>query len=384
MINRDRLLNHVLDLIQIDSHSREERDVALRLKADCEALGGTVHIDDAGEKVGGNVGNVIAYFKGTAGDHVPPIFLAAHMDTVVPGRGVKPIRDGNLIRTDGTTVLGGDDKTGCSIIVESIRALQENNIPYSDLEVAFTICEEVGLLGAKNIDIQRFRSKFGLVLDSDDPGHLITRAPSANRMRFTIHGLEAHAGVCPENGISAIKIASEAIAEMKLGRIDHETTANIGTIHGGVAANVIPNRVELFCEARSHSDEKLEAQTAHMVECLEQAAARYEVVLDGATITARVDKSIERDYHRMDISEDSLVVRLVKQAAKNLGKACEPLPTGGGCDANVFNRIGIECANLGTGMNNIHTVKEYLLLDDFYESADIVFEVLKLYAQNGN
>ncbi len=381
MINRERMLNHVLELIQIDSHSREERDVAMKLKADCEALGGTVYIDSAGEKVGGNVGNVIVHFKGT-NPNAPPFFLSSHMDTVVPGKGVKPIREGNIIRTDGTTVLGGDDKTGCSIIVECIRTLQEQNIPYSDLQIVFTICEEVGLLGAKNCEIDRVSAKFGLVLDSDDPGHLITKAPSSNRMRFTIYGLEAHAGVCPEKGISAIKIASEAIAEMKLGRIDHETTSNIGTINGGVAVNVVPNRVDLYCEARSHNDDKLETQTSHMVDCLERAVSHHEVTNDGHTIKARLEKHIERDYHRMDLADDSMIVKLVKQAAHNLGHDCEPLPTGGGCDANIFNRKGIECANLGTGMHNIHTVKEYMSIDDFYQSADIVFEVLKLHGQN--
>ncbi|MBX7223769.1 MAG: M20/M25/M40 family metallo-hydrolase [Blastocatellia bacterium] len=381
MINRERMLDHVLQLIQIDSHSREEREVALRLKADCEALGGTVLIDDAGEKVGGNTGNVIVHFKGTRNGDVAPIFLSAHMDTVVPGKGVKPIREGGIIRTDGTTVLGGDDKTGCSIIVETVRTLQEHKIPYGDIEVCFTICEEVGLLGAKNTDISRFSSTFGLVLDSDDPGHLITKAPSSNRMRFLIHGLEAHAGVAPEKGISAIKIAGEAIAMMNLGRIDHETTANIGLINGGVAVNVIPNRVELLCEARSHNDDKLENQTRHMIDCLHQVAARYGVELDGLKVSARVEEQVERDYHRMDVQEDSRIVQLVKRAAANLGHACEPLPTGGGCDANVFNRKGIECANLGTGMNNIHTVKEYLVIDDFYQSADVVLEVLKLHGQ---
>ena len=217
-INKDRLRAYLLDLVQIDSHSREEAGVAARLRADLEALGLEVEIDDAGEKVGGDTGNVICRIKGTVPD-APPIFLAAHMDTVVPGKGVKPVVDGDIIRTDGTTVLGGDDKSGVAIIVECIRTLKEKNIPHSDIDAVFTICEEVGLLGAKHLDMERIRSKYGLVLDSDDIGYLFTRAPSSDHMEFVVHGLEAHAGVCPENGISAIQIAAEAITKMKLGQI---------------------------------------------------------------------------------------------------------------------------------------------------------------------
>ena len=292
-INRERLRQYLLDLVQIDSHSREEGAVAARIRADLEALGVEVEVDDAGEKVGGDTGNVIARVKGTV-EGAPPIFLAAHMDTVVPGKGVKPVIDGDVIRTDGTTVLGGDDKSGCAIIVECVRTLRENGIPHSDIDAVFTICEEVGLLGAKYLDLAGIRSTYGLVLDSDDVGYLFTKAPSADHMEFVVHGLEAHAGVCPENGISAIKIAAEAIAAMKLGRIDDETTANIGVIEGGAATNIIPNRVVLRGEARSHDDAKLDAQTDHMRACLREAAARYSVVVDGEVVRARVDEHVTR------------------------------------------------------------------------------------------
>lgn len=379
-INRDRLRNYLLDLVQIDSHSREEADVAARVRADLEALGIEVEVDDAGTKVGGNTGNVIARVKGTV-EGAPPIFLAAHMDTVVPGKGVKPVIDGDIIRTDGTTVLGGDDKSGVAIIVEVIRTLREKNIPHSDIDAVFTICEEVGLLGAKHLDMSRIRSKYGLVLDSDDIGYLFTRAPSADHMEFVINGLEAHAGVCPENGISAIKIAAEAIAAMKLGRIDSETTANIGVIQGGMATNIIPNRVVLQGEARSLDDGKLDAQTAHMCQTLRDAAARHVVVVDGETIRASVEEHVTREYHAMNVPDESTIVQLVIRAANNLNQVVKTLATGGGCDANVFNRRGLEVANLGTGMQAIHTVKEWLNVQDMYLSADVVLEILKLNAE---
>jgi tripeptide aminopeptidase len=377
MINQERIKNLLLELVQIDSHSRKEREVAQRIKALCEEMGAEVEIDDAGEKVGGNTGNVIARFPGT----IPgsePIMMSAHMDTVVPGEGVKPIVEGDIIRTDGTTVLGGDDKSGCAVIIETIRSLQEQKIPHTPIEAIFSICEEVGLLGAKNVDVSRIKSKFGIVFDSDDPGFLFTKGPSANHLEFRVHGLESHAGVAPEEGISAIKVAAEAIVNMKLFRIDSETTANIGVIRGGEATNIITNLVELKGEARSLNEDKLKAQCDHMVECFEKAAAKYEVTVGGKTTKAWVESKVEPEYYAMDVPDSSHVVQLVLQAAARLGKEVKTLSSGGGCDANIFNRRGIECANLGTGMRAIHTVNEWLDVKDMYASADMTLEILKL------
>ncbi|MEA2174950.1 MAG: tripeptide aminopeptidase [Blastocatellia bacterium] len=377
MINQERIKNLLLELVQIDSHSRKERDVAERIKKYCEEMGAEVSIDEAGEKVGGNSGNVIARFRGTI-PGAEPIMMSAHMDTVVPGEGVKPIIEGDIIRTDGTTVLGGDDKSGCAVIIETIRCLQEQNIPHTDIEAIFSICEEVGLLGAKHVDVSKIRSKYGIVFDSDDPGFLFTKGPSANHLEFKIYGLESHAGVAPEEGISAIKIAAEAIAAMKLGRIDEETTANIGVIRGGEATNIITNLVSLKGEARSLDERKLDEQCAHMVKCFEDAAAKYEVTVAGKTTKGRVESTVEREYSAMDVPDSSHVVQLVIRAAARLGKEVKTLSSGGGCDANIFNRKGIECANLGTGMRAIHTVNEWLDVKDLYASAEMTLEILKL------
>jgi tripeptide aminopeptidase len=377
MINQERIKNLLLELVQIDSHSRKERDVAERIKKYCEEMGAVVEIDDAGEKVGGNSGNVIARFRGTILD-AEPIMMSAHMDTVVPGEGVKPIVEGDIIRTDGTTVLGGDDKSGCAVIIETIRCLQEQNIPYTDIEAIFSICEEVGLLGAKNVDVSKIRSKYGIVFDSDDPGFLFTKGPSANHLEFKIYGLESHAGVAPEDGISAIRIAAEAIAGMKLFRIDEETTANIGVIEGGKATNIITNLVTLQGEARSLDEAKLKRQCDHMVKCFEDAAAKYEVTVEGRTTKGRVESKVEPEYYAMDVPDSSCVVQLVLQAASRMGLDVKTMASGGGCDANIFNKRGIECANLGTGMRAIHTVNEWLDVKDLYASAEMTLEILKL------
>jgi len=377
MINQERIKNLLLELVQIDSISRKERDVAERIKKYCEEMGATVEIDDAGAQVGGNSGNVIARFPGTI-PGAETIMMSAHMDTVVPGEGVRPIVEGDIIRSDGTTVLGGDDKSGCAVIIETIRCLQEQNIPYAPIEAVFSICEEVGLLGAKQVDTSKLNAKYGLVFDSDDPGFLFTRGPSADHMDFKIYGLESHAGVAPEEGISAIRIAAEAIHNMKLGRIDHETTANIGVIEGGKATNITTNFVLLRGEARSLDDKKLEAQTAHMIKCCEDAAAKCEVTVAGCTTKGRVESLVTREYSAMDVPDSSRVVQLVYAAAARLGQKVETLASGGGCDANIFNKRGIECANFGTGMRAIHTVKEWLDVKDMYASAEMTLEVLKV------
>ena len=379
MIQKERLKNLLIELIKIDSHSRKERDVALRLKKEMGELGAEVRIDDSGEKVGGNTGNVIARFQGNVPGSTP-LFLSAHMDTVVPGEGVTPVLEGNILRSDGRTVLGGDDKSGVAIICEVMRIVREQGLPLSDVDVVFTICEETGLLGARHVDVSSLRAKFGLVLDSDAVGFLFTRGPAANHLEFKIHGLEAHAGVCPERGISAIKVAADGISRMNLGRIDEETTANLGVIEGGMAVNIVPNSVQLRGEARSLSDEKLDQQTRHMQQCLEQAAADYSLQLDGKRFQASVESKVRRQYDRMEVPDEAPIVKLVYAAANNLGLKVQTLSTGGGCDANIFNKRGLVVANMPTGMKDIHTVNEWLDLNDLYNSARMVLEVVKLNA----
>jgi tripeptide aminopeptidase len=379
MINQERLKNLLIELIKIDSLSRKEYAVAMRLKREMEELGARVAIDDAAEKVGGTVGNVIAQFPGTI-PGARPLLLSAHMDTVVPGEGITPVLDGDILHTDGRTVLGGDDKSGVAIICEVLRVIKDNRIACGDVDVVFTICEEAGLIGAKCLDVKRLRARTGLVLDSDSVGFLFTKAPAANRMEFQVVGLEAHAGVCPEKGISAVQVAAEGIAQMKLGRIDHETTANIGLIEGGMAVNIVPNSVVLRGEARSHRQDKLDGQTKHMLQCLEEAAARHTVELDGKRYSATVSARVERDYDQMDVPDDAPIVQLVQAAANNLRVELKTLATGGGCDANVLNHKGLEVANLSTGMREIHTVNEWLDVKDLYLSAQMVLEIVRLNA----
>jgi tripeptide aminopeptidase len=380
MINRKRLTEEFLELVSIPSLSRQEGKVARRLESILKDMGASVEVDAAGEGVGGDTGNILARFPGNA-PAAPPFLLSGHMDTVGPAAHVRAIVEGDLIHTDHTSVLGGDDKAGLVAILEAIRVLREHALPHGDLEVVITICEESGLLGAKHFDTGRLRARRGLVLDVDGVNELVTRAPAANRLSFIVHGLEAHAGICPERGISAVQVASEAIAGMRLGRVDAETTANLGVIHGGLATNIVPSQVTVRGETRSLSEAKLAAQTEHMRARFEEAAGRRAVTLEGREHRARVEAQVERQYERLDIAADATIVRLVASAARALGRVCPTRSTGGGSDANVFATRGIEVANLACGMRDIHTVNEWVDVKDLVATAELVLETVRANAR---
>jgi tripeptide aminopeptidase len=377
MIDHERVASEFLGLVRISSPSRREGEVARQLAATLRTLGAAVEVDDAGSKVGGDTGNVLAHVPGSVPD-AAPFLLCAHMDTVVPCDEVRPVRSGDVVRSDGTTVLGGDDKAGVVAILEALRVARERGIAHGPVDVLFTVCEEIGLLGARHFDCGRLRARRGLVLDCDGVHELITRAPAANAVRFTVHGLEAHAGLCPEQGINAIAVAAEAIAAMRLGRLDDETTASLGLIEGGLATNIVPNRVTVRGEARSLSVDKLEAQTRHMQDCFEAAASRHRVTVDGQQHAARVEATVLRTYEPLDVAEDRPVVAQVRLAAGRLGATLRTRATGGGSDANVLAGRGLEVANLGCGMRAIHTVHEWVDLRDVAATAALLVEVLRL------
>ncbi len=367
-----------LDLVQIDSLSKKERAVALVLEKALLKIGAEVSFDQAGEAVGGEIGNLIARFPGTDPTR-PTLLLSAHMDTVVPGEGIKPICDGDVIRSDGTTILGGDDKSGIAIIIEVLRTLKEKSLSHGDIEIVFTICEEFGLVGAKHLDCSQLKSKSGIVLDCDHADFLFTQSPASDRMEFTVHGLEAHAGVCPEAGISAIQIAADAISRMSLGRIDFETTANVGMIEGGAAVNIVPKTVFVRAESRSHNEEKLDKQTSHMRRCFSEAVDKFSVEKNGKKITGRITEKVWRDYNRVNLPGSAPIVRAVLQAAERCGYSVKTNATGGGCDANIFNEKGITVPNLGTGMYQIHTVDEWLDFKETCQTAEVLLEVVKTF-----
>lgn len=370
MINEKRLLERFLNYVQIDSPTKYEREFAEYIMKEMEKMGLEVHMDDAGEKVGSNSGNVIGRLKeNTDGE---AILFSAHMDTVSPGKGIKPVIKDGVIYSDGTTVLGGDDKAGIAAILEAIETVIEKGIPHGDIEVVFSIYEEGGLYGAKNLDYTKLKAKKGFVLDSGgNPGEIIIQGPAQNKIYAKFIGKEAHAGVAPENGISAIQMAAEAISNMKLLRIDEETTANIGVISGGEATNIVTKEVKIQGEARSLSDEKLQKQTEHMVKCCEEAAQKF---------GGRVEVEVDHSYGAFKVEEDAEIVQKVKEACRNIGLEPYTTSSGGGSDTNILNANGIVAVNLGIGERKPHTVEEHIHIKDLENAARLVLEIIKVHA----
>ncbi len=367
MVNRQRLVNEFLELVRIDSLTFKEREMADALKSKLNNMGISVNEDDAGIKIGGNSGNLLCKIDGNK--NTPAVLLMSHMDTVVPGIGKNPIIDGNIIRTDGSTILGGDDVAGIECILEAVRVIKEKNIPHGDIYIAFTVAEEGGLWGARNLDVSRINAKYAFVMDDGgDIGHVATAAPSQNKIDIMITGKAAHAGVEPENGISAIQIAAEAIMGMKLGRIDDETTANIGIINGGKATNIICDQIEMRAEARSRNMEKLEAQTKHMKDCFEKAAEKF---------GGKVLFESELLYPSFDISEDEDIIKVLKAASKKAGIELKLEATGGGSDTNIINSKGIKAVDISVGMDMVHSVEERICIDDMIKATRFLISIIE-------
>lgn len=367
MVNEKRLINEFFQLVQVDSITRSEGNVSKVIQGKLKDLGAEIYIDDAAEKVGSDTGNIIARIKGTL--NKPTILFSSHMDTVVPGEGITPIIKDGIIYSEGDTILGSDDKAGIAAILEGVRILQENNIEHGDIEIVFTIAEEGGLFGVKNLDYSKLNAKIGYVLDSDGkPGTIIVQGPAQDKIDVVVKGKSAHAGVSPEEGISAIQVASKAISMMKLLRIDEDTTANIGVFTGGTSTNIVTEKVEIKGEARSTVEEKLNKQTEHMVDCFREAAKEF---------NTEVIVNTERVYSAFSLTEEDQVVKNAVKAANKLGFEVMIKATGGGSDTNILNTYGVSTINLGVGMNKAHTTDEHISVEDLVNSAKYVAELIK-------
>jgi tripeptide aminopeptidase len=352
MVDEQRLLRTFIDLVQIDSPSGEEAAIAQHLEQRFSSLGMSVKRDE--------LNNIVAKLSGEGA----PVLLAAHMDTVMPGRGIKPVLKEGVVYSNGTTILGADDKAGVTAILEVLNTLVEQRLPHPPVEVVITGQEEVGLVGAKRLDKTELRAEMGISLDAGGPqGTIVVSAPTQDSLSAVIHGKAAHAGSAPEKGINAILVAAEALCAMPLGRIDAETTANIGTIKGGTARNIVPDRVELVGEARSRQLAKLEQQTAAMIAALEGAAERH-----GATAEVR----LERAYDGYALAESDPIVRRLANACRAVGVEPTLVPSGGGSDANIYNAQGMKVVNLSVGMDNVHTTEEHVAVADIVVAAEIV------------
>ncbi|MCS7186439.1 MAG: M20/M25/M40 family metallo-hydrolase [Armatimonadetes bacterium] len=372
-INRERFLSDFLELVRIPSPSGKEREVAQAVKAKVEAMGLTVSEDEAGKGFGGEQGNLIVKVTGNL-EGVPPILLNAHLDTVLPCENVNPIVEGDKVRSDGRTILGADNKAGVCVLLEFLRVIKEDGIQHGPLEIVFTVAEETGLHGAKHLDYSLISAKVGFVLDSGPPiNKVIVRAPSQKNLRAVVKGKSAHAGVSPEKGINAIQLAARAIASMRLGRIDQETTANIGIIRGGLATNIVPEEVEILGEARSHNPKKLEEQIAHMVSLLEKEAQRG---------GGKAEVEVTDVYRSFSVTEDDLPSKVLKAALAKMGLKPQWETTGGGSDANIFNEHGIKCVLICCGEESPHSPEnERLDIPSALQSVELLVNIVTAFAQ---
>lgn len=377
-INQKRLVETFVELARIDSESFFEKDIQQFLAAKLKELGCKVQVDNAGKKYNTTAqGNVIGLLPGTIKS--ASIVLSSHMDTVVPGKGVKPVVKKDKITSDGTTVLGADDKAGIAIILEILKTLQEQKLPHPPVEAVFTLTEENGMAGAKNLDVKKIKGREGIILDNEELNELLIQGPAVNTIEVKIKGLGAHAGVCPEKGISAIEVAAYALSIMKLGRIDKETVANFGIIKGGNLTNAVTEDIYLKGEARSLQNAKLDKQTAHMKACFEKAVKRYTKKINGKVHKPVLAFTVTPRYPAVNVPKNHPMVKAILAAGKAQGVKISPVASGGGCDANILSGKGFTLPNLGVGCRDCHTVKESLLLKEFFAAAEIALSAVLAY-----
>ncbi len=366
--SRDRLSELFLELARLSSPSRHERAVADTIVRYLAAVGVSVHEDDTGHHIGGDTGNLWCTIRGTG--PAPCLALGAHMDTVEPTGELDPQLVDGVFTNRAHAILGSDDKAAVAAMVHATELLVRSGESFPTYEMFFTVSEETGLVGAKHMGEHALSSPFAAVLDSSGPvGGITVKAPSQQGLQAIFRGRAAHAGVEPERGRSAIQAAARAISAMRLGRLDEETSANIGVIQGGTATNIIPDYCEIKGEARSHNDEKLAHTAAAMVDALQEGAAQAGV---------DVDINLVHEYRAFALTGRAPVVRLAKAAVAALGLEPRLLTGGGGSDANVLNARGLPAVNLDAGMMQVHSPDEYITLDDLERLCRLTLEMIRL------
>ncbi len=352
MADHQRLVDTLVDLIRIDSPSGEEDAIDQEVSARLSALGLTVEHD--------SYNNIIARLEGSG----EPLLLSAHLDTVEPGRGINPQLDGDTLRSDGTTILGGDCKAGLAIVLEALACAAESGRPHRAVEVAFSRHEEGGLVGVHHMDFSLLTARTGIVLDGEGPPSRITvSAPSQNVVTAEIVGRAAHAGLEPENGLSALLVTADILTRLPHGRIDDETTANIGWMEGGLKRNIVPERASLDGEFRSRSNDKLSWLEVQFRKAFDEASARYP--------DARIALDIRNTYQAYRIAPDHETVRVIGNALDSFGLSPVLEASGGGSDANVFIERGITALPVGIGVRSFHTTWETALIPEVLQGADM-------------
>jgi len=355
----DRMINQFMEMVQIESESGNETNFMNYLKPEFEKLGGEVIID--------TYGNIIAKFPEMGCSGKEPVLMSCHGDTVQPGKGIEPVLKDGVIRSKGNTILGADDKAGIAELLEALRVAPVR----PPVEVAITRQEEVGLLGVKELDFNMFKAKKGFLLDNDELETIIIGGPSYYAIDVTIKGRGAHAGMEPEKEINAIQAAAFAIAKLKLGRLDEETTANVGVINGGIIRNGVPDNVTFLAECRSLNHEKAEKLSREMENII-----REEVTINGSEVEIVIDNKCRA----VQISPDAEVVEISKKALKSVGVDATTTLITGFTDASIHNNNGIEMAGVGIGARLEHSTDEHIYVDDMEKAKNMIVEIFRLSA----
>jgi len=360
------VLDLFLELAAIPTPPGRERVVADGVAARLRRRGLEVDEDDAGAEIGSDAGNLYCRVEATAPGE--PLFLCAHLDTVPPEGPIEPVVEDGFVRNAGGTILGADNKAAVAAMLVAVERIVAGGRPHAGLELVLTPMEEVGLRGAGAFDCSRLRARTGFVYDQAAPiGEVILGAPSAQLLDARFHGRAAHAGMWPEDGRSAIAAAARAIADLRLGRVDEETTANVGVISGGTAANIVPEWCAVTAEARSHDEAKLAELVQEMLDAFAFAAN---------TAECEVQTSVRRSYRAYRFRRDEPVVRLAAQALSHCGVEPTYRLSGGAADANVFNERGLACVNLANGMVDIHTPAERIAVEDLDRMVDVTLALV--------
>ena len=375
-INKERLASTFTTLCEIDSPSKREGNISKWLQKTFADLGADlIYEDNSASKTGSESGNLIICFNGNQ-PQTEGLFFSCHMDTVEPANGVQVVRKGDIFTSKGDTILGGDDKSGIAAILELLQLLKENNSSHPMIEIIITTCEEIGLLGAKHLEFDKLQSSYGYALDSTGINHVVVGAPAANKINVVVKGQAAHAGLCPEAGINALSIAVTALNSVKIGRLDEESTSNFGLIEGGVAANIIPEKIILKGEVRSHNKKKLQRYTNEIKTAFDNAIAGWQPTTETKDQQPEVAVSIVADYPALSIHSDAPVLQRLKKGADAVQKDIKHIVAGGGSDANIFCNKGLQTAIIATGMDKVHTIDEQLDLGDLTSLTELLLGIV--------
>ncbi|HNX28326.1 MAG TPA: M20/M25/M40 family metallo-hydrolase [Syntrophomonadaceae bacterium] len=369
MVNRERLINKFMEMVAISSVSGQEHEFRDYIRTEFARRGCSVEEDEAGKACTGTSGNLIIKKPGTK--DMPPLLFAAHMDTVEPGRNINAVIENNeVIKSAGGTILGADDKAAIAALLESIDVMSENRLECPPLEILLTVSEEQGLKGAKQFDFSSLNAQIGYTLDGGgSPGTVIIKSPCQNEIEYIAYGKAAHAGIEPENGLNAIKLAAAAMAKMPGGRIDEETTCNFGVISGGQARNIVPDYCLIRGEARSLKRTKLDELTQSLQDIFISS------VMAGG---GRAEVNVSFLYPETSLDEGDRVIKLAVKAIENIGLPLKMTETGGGSDASIINQH-IACANLGIGMQDVHTTEENILISDLVDDVRLILAITDEY-----